>query len=65
MAKFSTPCIAVKYGRNIIRIQVPKRRGKMSVITNTVFSFRETSVVVLLTCPKLVFHNPLLNYPYV
>lgn len=52
MAKFSTHCIAVKYGRNITRIQAPKRRGKMSVIINTVFSFRKTSVVVLLTCPK-------------
>lgn len=54
MAKFSTHCIGVKYGKSITSIQTPQRRRKMSVTTNTVFSFRKT-VVVLLSCPKEQF----------
>lgn len=58
MAEFTTQC-----KRNTSRIQVPKR-GKMSVIANTVVSFRKTSVVVYLPYPSQIFHNPLLNCAY-
>lgn len=55
MAKSSTHWTAVKYGRNITRIQVPKRRGKMSVITNTVFSFRKNFRGCFTYLPKKQF----------
>lgn len=55
MAKFSINSISVKYRKKITRIEAPKRRGKMSVITNTDFSFRKTFCGSSISLPQSQF----------